>query len=306
MPAAALRSRSNEFADALREAVDDSGLCLEAIQQRLAERGVEVSTATLSYWQSGNRVPGRKHSQMVVAHLESVLALAPRSLRVLIPPPRPRGRSAEQEFELTPRFAEREAVRRIAERVQSRHSGQQLSRISQHDIVRIDESHRIASVRIRIVARADADALTGIGVTQFFEDRTAGSPDLTVHSGAEVTSVHRDRDHRVLGTELAFAQPLNRGDTIVLDYEVSSLDGPGPLDDSYDSSCSRTIREYVAEVRFPADDLPSWAEAYERPNKSTAPGLHHRIPIDSLGHCHHVVLDQAPGTAGISWSYPAR
>lgn len=302
MPAA-LRSRSNEFADALRQAVDDSGLCLEAIQQRLAERDVEVSVATLSYWQSGNRVPGRKRSQMVVAHLESVLGLQPRSLRVLVPPPRPRGRTVEKAFELTPRFAEQDAVRRIAERVQSRHAGQQLTRISQHDIVRIDANHRIASVRIRIVARADADGLTGIGVTQFFEDRTAGSPVLTVHSGAEVISRHHDPDHRVLGTELAFAQPLNRGDTIILDYEITSEDGPGPLDTSYDSSCSRTIREYVVEVRFPPEDRPAWAEAYESPNDSSAPPSCRRIPIDSLGHCHYVVTDYRPGTAGIKWSY---
>ncbi|MDN5895264.1 MAG: hypothetical protein L0H93_14725 [Nocardioides sp.] len=302
MPSA-LCSRTNDFADALRQAVESSGLCLEAIQQRLAERDVEISVATLSYWQSGNRVPGRKRSQMVVAHLESVLDLEPRSLRVLVPPPRPRGRASEQPFALTPRFAEQDAVRRIAERVQTRHGGQQLTRISQHDTVRVDENHRIASVRIRMVSRADADGLTGIGVTQFFEDATAGSPALTVHSGAAVISRHSDPDHRVLGTELEFAHPLNRGDTIILDYEITSEGGPGPLDSAYDSSCSRTVREYVVEVQFPHDDPPLWAEAYQRPNDPEQPPSHRRIPIDSLSHCHQVVLDFTPGTAGITWSY---
>ncbi|KQY55384.1 MULTISPECIES: hypothetical protein [unclassified Nocardioides] len=298
----ALITRPNDFATALREAVERSGLCLENIQQRLAERGVEVSVATLSYWQSGNRVPGRKRSQMVVAHLESVLGLAPRSLRVLVPAPRPRGPvRAPKQVGLVPRFVEREAVRRIAEKVQAHSGGQHLTRISQHDVVRLDAARRIESVRIRTVARADADGLEGIGVTQFFEDRTAGTPWLTVHAGAEVASRHVDTAHRVLGTELRFAQSLSRGDTVVLDYEITA-DGPGPLDTSYDASCARAIREYVVEVHFPTNDLPEWVEAYHRPRDEGGDSAR-RVTVDSLGHAHYVVLDCAPGTTGLAWHY---
>ncbi|WP_067436951.1 hypothetical protein [Nocardioides jensenii] len=301
MPSA-LITRPNDFAATLRRAVDRSGLCLESIQQRLAERGVEVSVATLSYWQSGNRVPGRKRSQMVVAHLESVLGLAPHTLRVLVPPPRPRGQvRAPQQVGLVPRFVEQDAVRRIAEQVQARSGGQHLTRISQHDVVRIDTSRRIESVRIRTVARADADGLEGIGVTQFFEDRTAGTPWLTVHAGAEVAARHLDTAHRVLGTELRFAQPLTRGDTVVLDYEITA-DGPGPLDTSYDASCGRAIREYVVEVHFSPDDLPEWVERYHRP-RDEGQEVRRRVSVDSLGHAHYVVLDCAPGTTGLAWHH---
>lgn len=300
MPAA-LTARPNDFATALRTAVDDSGLCLESIQQRLADRGVEVSVATLSYWQSGNRVPGRKRSEMVVAHLESVLGLEPRSLRVLVPAPRPRGpvRSPDK-FMLAPHFNEREAVRRIAERVQSNHAGQQLTRISQHDVVRLDAERRMESVHIRTVARADADGLTGMGVTQFFEDATAGSPRLSVHSGAAIRAQHVDPAHRVIGTELEFAQSLTRGDTVVLDYEITS-DGPGPRDFSYDTSCSRSIRECVVEVHFHPEDLPAWVESYHRPQDG--PEVRRRVTVDSLGHAHVVVIDAAPGTTGLEWSF---
>ncbi|KRF21240.1 hypothetical protein ASG90_02285 [Nocardioides sp. Soil797] len=300
MPAA-LTARPNDFATALRSAVDRSGLCLESIQQRLADRGVEVSVATLSYWQSGNRVPGRKRSEMVVAHLESVLGLTPRSLRVLVPAPRPRGpvRPAEK-FVLAPHFNEREAVRTIAERVQARHAGQQLARISQHDVVRLDADRRMASVQIRTVARADDDGLTGMGVTQFFEDATAGSPRLTVNSGAAIRAQHVDPAHRVIGTELEFAQALNRGDTVVLDYEISS-DGPGPRDYSYDTSCSRAIRECVVEVHFHHADLPAWVESFHRPRDGAE--VRRRVAVDALGHAHVVVIDAAPGTTGLEWSF---
>src|SRR3546814_15458186 len=45
------------FARALSDAVEASGLGLENIAARLREREVEVSIATRSYRQSGNRVP---------------------------------------------------------------------------------------------------------------------------------------------------------------------------------------------------------------------------------------------------------
>ncbi|NYG59958.1 hypothetical protein BJ980_002881 [Nocardioides daedukensis] len=297
-----LAPRAAPFARALRDAVEASGLGLENIAARLRERDVEVSIATLSYWQSGNRVPGRKSSQVVVAHLESVLGLPPRSLRVLVPAPRPRGPIREESGALVPLFAEREAVRRIAERVQQPSSGRFLNRISQHDVVRLDAAHRIESVRTRTVARADADGLTTLGVTQFFEDRTAGTPQLTVHSGAEIVERHMDAGHRVLGTSLRFARPLDRGDTVVLDYEMTS-NGPGPRDTSYDASCARPIREYVVEVHFPTSHLPVWVEAYGRPNLGHGEQWRHRISVDNLGHAHSVVLDCAPGTTGIAWSH---
>lgn len=297
-----LTSRPTPFAAALRTAVEASGLGLENIQQRLHERGVEVSIATLSYWQSGNRVPGRKSSQVVVAHLETLLGLPPRSLRVLVPAPRPRGPIRQESAALVPQFAEREAVRRIAEKVQCANSGRFLTRISQHDVVRIDAAHRLESIRIRIVARADVDGLTCIGVTQFFEDRTAGTPQITVHSGATISARYCDTEHRVLGTELHFARPLARGDTVVLDYEITA-EGPGPRDTSYDASCARPIREYVVEVHFPTDHLPEWVEAYQRPNHPSLERRRHRVEVDELGHAHSVVLDCAPGTTGIGWSY---
>ena len=49
---------AGRFSHALRTAIQASGLTLNRIQYRLRERGFEVSSATLSYWQSGRRCPG--------------------------------------------------------------------------------------------------------------------------------------------------------------------------------------------------------------------------------------------------------
>ncbi|TDO66818.1 hypothetical protein EV651_104385 [Kribbella sp. VKM Ac-2571] len=51
-----------EFADVLREAIQARGLGLGRIQERLRARGVSVSLATLSYWQSGLSRPERRDS----------------------------------------------------------------------------------------------------------------------------------------------------------------------------------------------------------------------------------------------------
>ncbi|MDP3892814.1 hypothetical protein [Nocardioides sp.] len=294
------RVAPDDFAHGLRRAVEASGLGLESIQRRLTERGVTVSVATLSYWQTGARFPGRRSSVEVVAHLEAVLGLEPRSLRSLVPAPRPRGLAAPPREEVVPRFTTRDAVRRIADTVR-RPDSMYLTRISQHDVVTVGPQRRIDSVRIRTVARADADGVDGIGVTQFFDDETAGVPWLTVHSGATIRARHIDPRHKVIGAELRFAEPLRRGDTVVLDYEITA-DGPGPADTSYDACCALPIREYVLLARFRPDDPPEQCEGYRIPCRGAE--VRRRVAVDPLAQAHLVVLDSPPGTVGLSWTHP--
>src|ERR1700760_2644743 len=80
------------FPDALRAAIKGSGLSLDRIQHRLQLRGVTISVATLSYWQSGRRRPERPESLDALRHLEAVLRVPPNALTALLGPPRPRGR----------------------------------------------------------------------------------------------------------------------------------------------------------------------------------------------------------------------
>src|SRR5436309_1108793 len=80
------------FPEALRAAIKGSGLSLDRIQHRLRLRGVNISVATLSYWQSGRRRPERPESLDALRHLEAVLRVPPNALTALLGPPRPRGR----------------------------------------------------------------------------------------------------------------------------------------------------------------------------------------------------------------------
>ncbi|TDC68141.1 XRE family transcriptional regulator, partial [Actinomadura sp. GC306] len=70
-----------EFAGALRQAIQASGLTLERIRHRLCRRGLTVSVATLSYWQRGR---SRPRSRDVVVALEEILQVPPGTLTELL------------------------------------------------------------------------------------------------------------------------------------------------------------------------------------------------------------------------------
>jgi transcriptional regulator with XRE-family HTH domain len=82
------------FEAALRAAIRARGLGLERIRYRLRGRGVSISLATLSHWQSGRCRPERPESLQALRHIEEVLEIPPGSLINLLGPPRSRTRRA--------------------------------------------------------------------------------------------------------------------------------------------------------------------------------------------------------------------
>jgi hypothetical protein len=82
------------FAAALRAAIRARGLGLDRIRYRLRSRGVSISLATLSHWQSGRCRPERSESLLALAHIEEVLEVPPGSLIHLLGPPRSRTRGS--------------------------------------------------------------------------------------------------------------------------------------------------------------------------------------------------------------------
>lgn len=75
---------SNRFSNALDQALRAQDLPLERIASRLAEAATPVTTATLSYWRTGQRCPSRPRSLLAVSQLEKLLALAPGTLTDLL------------------------------------------------------------------------------------------------------------------------------------------------------------------------------------------------------------------------------
>lgn len=68
----------------LRGAIRERGLSLDALQRRLARAGLHVGRSTLSYWQSGRRLPSTAASLDVVRALEPILRLQPAMAAVAV------------------------------------------------------------------------------------------------------------------------------------------------------------------------------------------------------------------------------
>jgi hypothetical protein len=77
-------------------AIQASGLTLESLRQRLGERGIRVSVATLSYWQAGRSRPERADSIEAVGVLEEILGLRAGGLTELLQPRPSRGQPSSR------------------------------------------------------------------------------------------------------------------------------------------------------------------------------------------------------------------
>jgi len=86
------RRPDDPFARAFGEALDAAGLGLDRVRLRLADRGIRVSTATLSHWRSGRSRPERPDSLRALAILERLFGLPPGTFLARLGPRRPRGR----------------------------------------------------------------------------------------------------------------------------------------------------------------------------------------------------------------------
>ncbi|MFI0409646.1 helix-turn-helix domain-containing protein [Actinomadura sp. 3N508] len=154
-----------EFAGALRQAIQASGLTLERIRHRLGRRGLTVSVATLSYWQRGR---SRPRSRTVVVALEEILQVPPGTLTELLDDPAPtatpvrggltagapgpgeRGRPVRDLWPDPEQYAS--LIGQL-----DRSGDHRLERLSIHDVFRLDEVHRSWTLSVRTVLRAAGD-----------------------------------------------------------------------------------------------------------------------------------------------------
>ena len=282
------------FADTLRQAIDERGLSLERITDHLADRGVSVSAATLSYWQSGRSEPGRKSSLAVLPHLEDVLGLCPGEL----------GASFSGTRERTPRHAVRGLDVLWPEQPHATVLGRldtswdtHLARVSVHDVLRIGADRRQVRLTVRQAMRARVDGPDRRVVMHAQDDTAAGLPTIRPLRGCALGRVEHDRAGGVVGAELLFLRPLRRGETVIVKYDVVSA-APGPQEREYTRRLRLPMREYLLEVEFDPRALPATVAAFTE-------GREHPIAVDTDHRAHLVHTDTAPGTTGIRWTWPA-
>lgn len=282
------------FADALRSAISRRGLSLERIQDRLAERGVTVSVATLSYWQSGRSQPGRKASLAAIAHLEVILGLRAGELRDSLPARRERPRRSTVPA-LDVLWPEAHAAA-VLERLDTRWDAE-LDRLTVHDVMRIGADRRQEVLAVRQAMRARCDGPDRRVVLHSQDDATAGLPEIHAVRGCRLGRVEGDPEGGVVGAELEFFHPLRRGETVIVEYELVSP-SPGPHDSEYTRRLRLPMREYLLVVEFDQAALPESVVA-------VCDGQERPIVLDEAHRAHVVHTDSTPGLTGLRWSWPS-
>ncbi|MBB4965051.1 XRE family transcriptional regulator [Saccharothrix violaceirubra] len=287
------------FADALRAAIAARGIGLERIREYLADHGVTVSVATLSYWQSGRSRPERRSSLAAIGHLEEVLLLPPGHLSNLLGPPRPRGRWLNRLPRAAPPvgalFPQPARVEDAAGEVRW---DDRLTRLSRHDLVLVGPDRCEQSVRTRHVLRADAD---GADRWVLVTEASDGSlPLVKPLWHCDLGRVVVRPSAGLVVAELLFDRALRRGEHIVIEHELITP-VPRPVATAHTRTFRHPVREYVLEIAFDPAAVPACCERFQRagdgPERvvTAAPG--------SDGSLLAVQLDVEPGQSGFRWRW---
>ncbi|PPK63939.1 hypothetical protein CLV40_12359 [Actinokineospora auranticolor] len=296
---------ADAFPTALRSAIQASGLSLDRIQYRLRARGVSISVTALSYWQSGRRRPERAESLAALGHLEDVLGVPTGSLIALLGPPRPRGRVNRESSRLTVEalWGNSEPVSHLLKRIDFT-TDAALTKLSQHDKMEIAVDRGEKALHIRQVFRAERDGADRTLMVYDLEVPGRPFPEIVAGDTCRIGRVAQDPAAGLVAAEILLDQPLNRGETTIVDY---SLRHPGPPysrgDDSYCRKFPGPVREFVLELRFDPRALPAYLEQYTVDMDDQVTNRR-KLDVTLDGKAHAVALDFGPGILCARWEWP--
>ncbi|WP_020666631.1 hypothetical protein [Amycolatopsis nigrescens] len=300
-------SSENAFSTALRSYISGSGLSLDRIQARLQKHGVSVSVTALSYWQSGKRQPERQSSISAVRVLEEILELPSGALLGLLPPPRPRGASSRRQ---QPKPAEtlnfpQDVLRTLLERIGAPHALEQhnqLKLVGLHDRCDIAADGGQRAMTARAVFQANADGQDRWLLVYEQGGKDSAAPELHTLRNCRAGRVEVDAEHGLTVAELLFDQPIDRGETHLIEYSLTNSGPPYPESrNTYYREFRRPVREYLLEIRFDTGTAPEHCWQYSRKG-SDEPDDRRELKVDKADGVHAVALDFGPGVFGIGWS----
>lgn len=292
------------FAEALRAAIKGSGLSLDRIQHRLQLRGVTISVATLSYWQSGRRRPERPESLDALRHLEAVLRVPAHALTALLGPPRPRGRRrrADALLPIDELWGEEVKLAQLLDRVDTS-CDNQLSRISQHDRCVVGSDRRPRSIQVSQVLRAEQDGVDRWIMVYDWDESTPQPAQLFPLRNCRTGRVAVALDEHIMVAELLFDRPLARGETLIMEHKVVNPPELQHAEDLYYRRFRLPVRDYLLEIQFDREALPTRCHQFSSPEYDLRVGKRRNLTVSPSGEVHTVGLSVGPGLFGIEWEW---
>ena len=293
--------RHGPFDAALRAAIVASGLSLDRLRTKLAERGMPVGITTLSYWQRGLRRPERPDSLRAVAMLEQILGLPDRSLTVLLGPPRPRGGPSRD----VPRFAELikapDALDALLADLDSPAAGR-LQVVSQYDKVTVDAMGAIDRIDTTSVVSAPAGGVDRALVIYTVETGERAH-DVTIVPG---DSCRLGRTvacpvARARVAEVLFDRRLGENDTHMMSYQVRVQEETRAHE--HVTGFRLPAGHYVLRVAFDPAALPVRMRGFTARDARAPEDDIAELTLDSHHSVHLVANDVRPGVVGIRWDW---
>ncbi|GAA4529309.1 helix-turn-helix transcriptional regulator [Brachybacterium paraconglomeratum] len=287
------------FASALRESIEQSGLSLTAISQRLRARHRPVSVATLSNWQSGRSLPGGVQSLGVVAALEELLGKAPDDLADLVGAPRPRGRSFRP-ASFVGRTGRREVFHRALDEL-GFDAPQQYAheRVFQQHVV-IDSSRDVQRFDYRLTVRALESGVCRLPAVHLLEPTEPNvAPEFIPLEGCTVGRRVVWPEHRAYGVELKVDGVLDAGQVATLAYRVEMKAAATDLTSAM-YSVPRPANDVLLEVEFRGDRKPIGCERYRRTDAGESVTS---VRLDRRGRFQVSDARFGPGTFGLRWEW---
>lgn len=296
--------RTGPFADALRAAIRESKLSQDRIVDRLRRRGVPISPATLSLWQSGRHQPERPTSLAALSALETVLGVGSGALSCLLEPPRPRGRRSRpvEMPAIDALVPHPDAIQRTLERVDNHWSGS-ITRVSHHDRVEVGAHGGELGTRTREVLRATEDGPDRCVYFHTTDQRGGPPPEIRPVRGCRLGAAHAEPSAGLSTVELLFPHALSKGEAVLLEYCIVHRE-PYPSDGFYVRGFRRAVREYVLEIQFTPPALPVRCVHFWSSGANADPVDNERLlTLDEDHRALLVLADVGPGRHGIRWQF---
>ncbi|MFJ4223405.1 hypothetical protein [Microbacterium sp. NPDC089695] len=283
---------SQEFADELRAAVRRRGVSLRVLQQRLRDRGVDVSVAALSQWQSGARRPAWETSADIVRELEDLLGIDEGHLARTLVPARRVAADRNLPFASFMGLELNEITDESAPRALSERSSTLMSTV--------DAEGRLIRNHVRNLWQAREEGAQEVAVYITIEPGEVATPEVRGVVGCELVDVLVDEEQRVIRPIVRLDAPLRRGQVALAEWE--SFDHRYADDVVSGEQMLVAVRHEVEVgvfVYFDPALLPRrcWATVAEGDRERA-------FPVPLIGTCaSHVEFDFGPGSIRIDWEW---
>ncbi|MEV0679147.1 helix-turn-helix transcriptional regulator [Actinosynnema sp. NPDC050436] len=290
-----------KFADALRAAIARRDLTLDRIRARLAERGVEISLATLSYWQQGRSRPERPKSLRALRELEAILDLPPNTLFDFLEPRRPRGRwLAEPGLSFAALYGEDSPARAVLGDGFA-NPNPDVAVLSTTEQCFVDARRSLRGIATRQVLRGVNNGCDRLLVVHGVTEGDVMPHDLVVRGGA-LADLRVDDEAGYVAAEIHLGRALAKNETAVVEYDwrMGGCDVPSR---HHERLMRTATSSYLLQVFFDGATLPARCYEYRRAKVDAPTEGRRRLPIDPARSVHSFQAKSQPGIYGISWEW---